>query len=132
MRKGLLISALILALAPMAASSRTFYENNMRVLSTVLGCSAAKRSAIFSEPKVSFHALSISSVHWSVYNTAEIQNIHSVSAVKFNTDAISVGDSTAEGVGVMSIVMSTEFFSRRCIANGFLEREFRKRLEKDC
>lgn len=132
MRKGLLISAVILALAPMSASSRTFYENNMHVISSVFGCSAYKRSAIFSEPKMSYHALSISSVHWSVYNTAEIQNIHSVSDVEFHTDAISVSDMTAEGAGVMMIVMDTEFFTRRCFGNAFLEREFTKRLEKDC
>ncbi|MDH3747643.1 MAG: hypothetical protein OER97_05510 [Gammaproteobacteria bacterium] len=132
MRKGLLISALALALVSLPADARTFYENNMNVISSALGCSAFKRSAIFSEPKLPFHALSILSVHWSVDNAAEIQNVHSVSAVGFKTDKISVGHSTAEGIGVMKIVMSTEFFSRLCFFNGFLEREFTKRLEKDC
>lgn len=111
-----------LSLLPSTSNALIVKENYMYV-AIPFTCSVAKSAAIFTQPKMTYHVMSVYSVHWNVDVFARVQNVHYQFFMLGDVDAISIGHLTNEGLGVTKVYMATEFYTERCVPDGIEERE---------
>ena len=108
-------------------------ENYVDPAFPYVSCYMTKKSTIFSYPRVTFHTVSIYSVHYYTTYDQEVVNLHAKAALGWETNEISTTpDSTYGGFTARDVHMDTEFYYERCILDGFIEFERRRHTERSC